>query len=163
LALNSVFAKPILLHRRDFFHDRPVNKAFSALRKVLILLAVVSCSPIVHRCIWSITLCTRFRCRLREMVYAVLSSLKELSRAAVIARKLSSGSRIIPGDWGKVGPGWLARPLSSRSASCGGGGRIHQFLWHVRACQLREARNLAIRDDKKPFRVESSSSGEFRA
>jgi hypothetical protein len=37
-------------------------------------------------------------------------------------------SRIIPGDWGKVGPGWLARLLLSRIARFGGGGRIHQFL-----------------------------------
>jgi hypothetical protein len=43
------------------------------------------------------------------------------------------------------------------------GGRIHQFLWHVRACQLREAWNLATRDDQKPFRVGSSNSGRFRA
>ena len=40
-----------------------------------------------------------------------------------------SVSRIIPGDWGKVGPGWLAQPLESRTARFGGGGRIHQFLW----------------------------------
>ena len=106
---------------------------------------------------------TRFRCRLDEKRYDVFSSLKELGRAVVIARTLSSGSRIIPGDWGMVGPGWLARPLSSRSASSGSGGRIHQFLWHVRACQLRETRNLAIRNDQKPFRVGSSSSGRFRA
>jgi hypothetical protein len=63
---------------------------------------------------------------------------QQKARAVVIARKLSSGSRIIPGDWGTVGPGWLARPLCCRSSSSGRGGRIHQFLWHVRACQLRE-------------------------
>jgi hypothetical protein len=44
-------------------------------------------------------------------------------------RKLLNVSRIIPGDWGKAGPGWLARPLSSRIARFGSGGRIHQFLW----------------------------------
>jgi ATP-dependent Clp protease ATP-binding subunit ClpC len=38
-------------------------------------------------------------------------------------------ARMIPGDWGIVGPGWLARLLSNRSASSGSGGRIHQFLW----------------------------------
>ena len=28
-------------------------------------------------------------------------------------RKLQDVSRIIPGDWGKIGSGWLARSLSS--------------------------------------------------
>jgi hypothetical protein len=56
-------------------------------------------------------------------------------------------SKIIPGDWGKVGPGWLARLLQDRIERLGGGGRIHQ----------------AMRSDEKPLRIESSSSGEFRA
>jgi hypothetical protein len=30
-------------------------------------------------------------------------------------------------------------------------------------CQYTRKRNLAARDDEKPFRVESSSSGRFRA
>ena len=38
-------------------------------------------------------------------------------------------SKIIPGDWGKAGPGWLARPLHDRAAELGRGGRIHQPLW----------------------------------
>jgi len=125
-----------LLHRADSFRNAAVNKVFNAWRTTLISLPVLSCSPTVHRRVLGTTLFTRFRCRLPERVYAVHSSLKKLSRTVVIARKLSSGSRIIPGDWGKAGPGWLARPLSSRSASSGSGGRIHQFLWHVRACQL---------------------------
>ena len=54
------------------------------------------------------------------MRYAVTSSLKELSRTAKFERELLDDSEIIPGDWGKVGPGWLARLLSSRSASFGG-------------------------------------------
>jgi hypothetical protein len=37
-------------------------------------------------------------------------------------------SRIIPGNWGKAESGWLARPLLSRIARFGSGGRIHQFL-----------------------------------
>jgi hypothetical protein len=48
---------------------------------------------------------------------------------AAVSRPKLTISRMIPGDWGKVGPGWLARPLSSRIARSGGGGRIHQFLW----------------------------------
>jgi hypothetical protein len=50
----------------------------------------------------------------------------------------SEVSRIIPGDWGKVGSGWWARPLSRRVARRAGGGRIHRLLWHVRACQSCE-------------------------
>jgi hypothetical protein len=38
-------------------------------------------------------------------------------------------SRIIPGDWGKAGPGWLVWPLLSRAERRGGGGRIHQLEW----------------------------------
>ena len=44
-------------------------------------------------------------------------------------RKLQVVSRIIPGNWGKVESGWLARPLLNRIVRFGGGGRIHQFLW----------------------------------
>jgi len=36
------------------------------------------------------------------------SSLKELKWFAAINRKPRNISRIIPGDWGKVRPGWLA-------------------------------------------------------
>jgi len=137
-ALNSASTSPKLLHRTDSPRAASVNNVFRAGRTTLISLTAGSCPPVVHFAFWRITLFTRFRCRLREKVYAVPSSLKELGRAARIARKMSNGSRIIPGDWGKAGPGWLARPLCSRSASSGRGGRIHQFLWHVRACQLRE-------------------------
>jgi hypothetical protein len=82
----SVSAQPELLHRADLFCCASVNKVFGAPRATLISLGARSCSPIVHVSFWRITLFTRFRCRLRERVYAVPSSLKELSRAAVIAR-----------------------------------------------------------------------------
>jgi NAD(P)-dependent dehydrogenase (short-subunit alcohol dehydrogenase family) len=39
--------------------------------------------------------------------------------AAVVDRLQSCVSRIIPGDWGKVGSGWLARPLLIRAARLG--------------------------------------------
>ena len=46
------------------------------------------------------------------------------------ARKSSALSRIIPGNWGKVEPGWLARPLLNANCKVrDGGGIIHQFLW----------------------------------
>jgi len=37
-------------------------------------------------------------------------------------------SRIIPGDWGKIETGWLARSLRKQAARFVGRGRIHQFL-----------------------------------
>jgi hypothetical protein len=37
--------------------------------------------------------------------------LKELRWLAAVNKLLLVVSRIIPGDWGKAGPGWLARPL----------------------------------------------------
>jgi hypothetical protein len=71
--------------------------------------------------------------------------------------------KIIPGDWGKVGPGWLVLPLlepsreawrmQARFTSSSGG---------VRAPSVTRARNCAARGDKKPLRVESGSPGGFR-
>jgi hypothetical protein len=78
-------------------------------------------------------------------------------------RKLLTVSRIIPGDWGKAESGWLAWPLLNRVERSGSGGRIHQFLWQRSRAVSNANRNLAARSDKKPFRVESSSSGRFRA
>jgi hypothetical protein len=44
-------------------------------------------------------------------------------------RKKANGSpRILPGDWGKAGTGWLARPLWKWFARAMDGGKIHQFL-----------------------------------
>jgi hypothetical protein len=40
---------------------------------------------------------------------------------------LWNASRIIPGDWAKVEPGWLVQPLLNRIVRFGTGGRIHQF------------------------------------
>jgi hypothetical protein len=139
-----------------------VNKVLLALRATLILLASLSCSRIVHFPIWGITVFTRFRRQKKIICYDVTSSLKELSRTAVIGRKLSDDSVIIPGDWGKVGPGWLARLLSSRSASSGGWRQDSPVPLARSRVSVTRKRNLARRDDEKPFRIESSSSGEFR-
>ena len=38
-------------------------------------------------------------------------------------------SGIIPGDWGKIGSGWLARSLEAETSVLRRRGRIHQFLW----------------------------------
>jgi hypothetical protein len=66
-------------------------------------------------------------------------------------------SRIIPGNWGKVVPGWLAQPLLSRIARSGGGGRIHQFLWRCsRIVSKREkgtARRGAMRNRSESGQV----------
>ena len=79
-------------------------------------------------------------------------------------RKLLNVSRIIPGDWGKAESGWLARPLlrlhrKVRRAEAG----FTSSSGSVRALSVTRKRNLAARSDEKPFRVESSSSGGFRA
>jgi hypothetical protein len=59
--------------------------------------------------------------------------------AAAVNRLRSRISKIIPGDWGKVGSGWLAQPLLSRLARGGSGGRIHQSLCRrSRAVSKRE-------------------------
>jgi hypothetical protein len=71
-------------------------------------------------------------------------------------------AKMIPGDWGKVGPGWLAQPLLNRPKG-GGGGRIHGFLRRRSRAAVTRKRNRAARTDEKPFRAGSSSSGWFRA
>jgi hypothetical protein len=59
--------------------------------------------------------------------------------SVTVNRLLPVVSRIIPGDWGKAGPGWLVWPLLSCVERRGGGGRIHQFLWQrSRAASTRE-------------------------
>jgi len=71
-------------------------------------------------------------------------------------------SRIIPGDWGKVGSGWLARLLRERIERFEGRGRIHQFLWRCSRTVKMRMRDLAASGDKKPPQVESSSPETFR-
>jgi len=90
---------------------------------------------------------TRFRGRNGILRYDVRSSLKELRWTAVDERKSLVVSRMIPGNWGKVEPGWLARPLLDRIARFGGGGRIHQFLWSRSHAVSYAKRNLAARGD----------------
>ena len=91
------------------------------------------------------------------MVILELIHAKNPGRAATVNRLRLCVSEIIPGDWGKVGSGWLARPLCSRSARFGGGGRIHQFLWRrSRAVSKREkgtARRGAMRNRSQSSQV----------
>jgi hypothetical protein len=72
--------------------------------------------------------------------------------------------RIIPGDWGKVGLGWSARPR--RSPSCEIWAQPAGFtgsLAGVRAPAKMRTGDQEARSDQKPFRAESSNSGWFRA
>ena len=78
-------------------------------------------------------------------------------------RKLLNVSRIIPGDWGKAESGWLAWPLLSGPQGPGAEAGFTSSSGSVRALSVTRKRNLAARSDEKPFRVESSSSGGFRA
>jgi hypothetical protein len=74
-----------------------------------------------------------------------------------VERPAPDVSRIIPGDWGKAGPGWLALPLLSAERKFGAGGRIHQFLWRCsRIVSTREkgtVRPGAMRSRSKPSQV----------
>jgi hypothetical protein len=56
-------------------------------------------------------LCISIHCRFSKLRYDVRSSLKERSRQKQLKDCGLFVSRIIPGDWGKVGSGWLARSL----------------------------------------------------
>jgi hypothetical protein len=92
-----------------------------------------------------------------------VQELFERQKSYLIARKSQVVSKMIPGNWGKVESGWLARPLLERIARFGGGGRIHQFLWSRSHAVSSAKRNLAARSDEKPLQVGSSSPGWFRA
>jgi hypothetical protein len=73
-------------------------------------------------------------------------------------------SRIIPGDWGKVESGWLAEPLINPGRKVGiAEAEFTSSSGGVRAPSVTRNRNLAIRSDEKPLRVESSSSRWFQA
>ena len=95
---------------------------------MLISLGVLGYSRVIHRPIPLNKLCISIRLRKVVSRYDVRSSLKELRRTEAVNRLSPKVSRIIPGDWGKAESGWLARPLLSRLARFGSGGRIHQFL-----------------------------------
>ena len=75
------------------------------------------------------------------------------------------GSRIIPGDWGMVGSGWLTQPLSA-DRKIGAGGRIHQFLWRrSRAAGTREKgteQKRAIRSRSDLIQVVQAGFGPER-
>jgi hypothetical protein len=58
--------------------------------------------------------------------------------------------------------GWL-NPSVCGSQGSTNGGRIHQFLWRVSQPVNMRWRNLAVRNDEKPFRAGSSNAGWFRA
>jgi hypothetical protein len=47
-----------------------------------------------------------------EICYSIFNSLKELV-VRDPTKESERPSRIIPGDWGKIGPGWLTQPYSS--------------------------------------------------
>jgi hypothetical protein len=72
-------------------------------------------------------------------------------------------SEMIPGDWGKVGPGWLTRPLSTACRKAGGQAGFTSSSGGVRAPSVTRIRNCEVRGDEKPHRAESSNPGWFRA
>ena len=92
-----------------------------------------------------------------DILVECVQFIERTEMAAAVNRLKLSVSRIIPGDWGKVGSGWLAQPLLGRIARFGSGGRIHQFLWRrSRAVSKREKgteRRGAIRDCSQSSQV----------
>ena len=70
-------------------------------------------------------------------------------------------SRIIPGDRGKAGSGWLTRLLINRPK--GWRRRQNSQVPLARSHVSKANEGSAARDDKKPFRAGSSSPGRFRA
>src|SRR5208282_2070446 len=87
--------------------------------KPLICRDVLNCPPPVHRRLPVNKLCISIHCRFFKLRYDSTSSLKERSRQYSLNIGLFV-SRIIPGDWGKIGPGWLARFLGNRIERSGG-------------------------------------------
>ena len=132
--IQSVFSRKRLkaslqlVHRRDIFEKRGVNKSGERNAKCPHSLKVLTCSRAVQNAFSVNKLFISIHCRIYIFSYDVRSSLKELRWTAAVNRLKPEVSRIIPGNWGKAESGWLARPLLSRIARFGSGGRIHQFL-----------------------------------
>jgi hypothetical protein len=74
---------------------------------------------------------------------------------ATFNRLLLFTSRILPGDWGKVGPGWLVLPFWGRAERFDRGGNIHQFLWR-RSRAVSNAKTGTVRPGAIRNRSESS-------
>ena len=125
---NSTNSFSELVHMREIFRNGGVNNVFPGCTNVLFLLGIICCSRFVHIAILVNKLCISNRLRKWVLSYDVHSSLKELRWTEAVNRLMPEVSRIIPGNWGKAESGWLARPLLSRIARFGSGGRIHQFL-----------------------------------
>ena len=70
---------------------------------------------------------------------------------------------MIPGDRGKVGPGWLVRPLYKPAERPVAEAEFTSSSGGVRALPVTRYRSCAVRGDKKPLRAGSSSRCRFRA
>ena len=88
--------------------------------------------------------------------------MKEPKRTVAVNRLKLDVSRIIPGDWGKAEPGWLAQPLFKPTARPVAEAAFTSSSGGVRAPSVSRTWNCAVRNDKKPFRAGSSSPGGFR-
>ena len=98
---------------------------------------------------------------MREKDYDVRSSLKEPGWTAankIDAENLKDNPR-------RLGKGRirLVDPAPLKPGRKFRRGRIHRFLWRRSHVVTTRMRNVAARNDEKPFRTESSSSSRFRA
>jgi hypothetical protein len=101
---------------------------------------------------------------LRQPAWHSLSPVtRDYLRSAAFLGLSQDVSWIIPGDWGKAGPGWLVRPLegADRKASAGEAA-FTSSSGDRRGSPVTRIRNLAARRDKKPCRAGSSSPDWFR-
>jgi hypothetical protein len=96
--------------QRKISNENLVNNSSLNCTNGLISLADLNCSEVVHGAFLVNKLCISIRCRFGDLSYDVHGSLKERSGQRDWKVELFV-SMIIPGDWGKVGSGWLTRLL----------------------------------------------------
>jgi hypothetical protein len=104
------FLKTQTSSQRKISNENLVNNSSLNCTNGLISLPDLNCSEVVHGAFLVNKLCISIRCRFGDLSYDVHGSLKERSGQQDWKIELFV-SMIIPGDWGKVGSGWLTRLL----------------------------------------------------
>lgn len=100
-------------------------------------------------------LCISFHSGFAKFCYSRFCSLKEHWDWRVAERLHRQFHEIIPGDWGKAEPGWLALSLLTGCSQRGKEAGFTGFFAGVRApAILRENKSPAARSDEKPLQAE---------
>ena len=116
IAEKSLSTSLKLVHSRGLFEMRGVNIVFWRSGNRLCLFGRFTYSRFIYAPHFVNKLWISNHLRYEVSGYDVHSSLKELRWMAAVNRLKPKVSRIIPGNWGKAGSGWLARLLLSRIA-----------------------------------------------